>query len=171
MGLLEPESGQLEIGGIPLVGLGTRSYRKNVAAVMQSDSLFSGSVRENIAFCDASPDFTKIKEACAQAEIHADIVSSPMGYDSLIGDMGSSLSGGQQQRILIARALYQSPKALFLDEGTAHVDSANEQKIMRNLKLIELTCVYVTHNPDLLEFADQVVEWSGPNQITVSQRR
>ncbi len=168
MGLLEPESGQLKIDGIPLVGLGTRSYRKNVAAVMQSDSLFTGSIRENVAFFDSSPDFAKIKEACEQAEIHADIVASPMGYDSLIGDMGSSLSGGQQQRILIARALYQSPKILFLDEGTAHVDSATEQKIMRNLKSQDLTCVYVTHNPDLLNFADQIVEWAGFDEITVS---
>jgi ATP-binding cassette subfamily B protein RaxB len=168
MGLLEPESGQLEIDGIPLVGLGTRSYRKNIAAVMQSDSLFSGSVRENIVFFDASPDLAKIKEACEQAEIHADIVSSPMGYDSLIGDMGSSLSGGQQQRILIARALYQCPKILFLDEGTAHVDSATEQKIMSNLKSRGLTCVYVTHNPDLLNFADQIVEWTGFNELNVT---
>lgn len=91
-----------------------------------------------------------------------------MGYYSLIGDMGSSLSGGQQQRILIARALYQSPKILFLDEGTAHVDSATEQKIMRNLKSQDLTCVYVTHNPDLLNFADQIVEWAGFDEITVS---
>ena len=135
---------------------------------MQSDSLFSGSARENIVFFDASPDLAKIKEACEQAEIHADIVSSPMGYDSLIGDMGSSLSGGQQQRILIARALYQCPKILFLDEGTAHVDSATEQKIMSNLKSRGLTCVYVTHNPDLLNFADQIVEWTGFNELNVT---
>ena len=91
MGLFEPESEQLKIDGIPVVGLGTRSYRKNVDAVMQSDSLFTGSIRESVAFFDSSPDFAKIKEACEQAETHADIVASPMGYDSLIGDMGCSL--------------------------------------------------------------------------------
>ena len=167
MGPLEPETGVLEVDGIPLSGLGARSYRRSIAAVMQSDSLFSGSIRENIAFFDASPDFNLIREACQQAEIHAEILLSPMGYDSLIGDMGSSLSGGQQQRLLIARALYQNPRILFLDEGTAHVDSAKEEKIMSNLKLKGLTCIFVTHNPELLKFADTIVEWTGPNQIRV----
>ena len=148
MGLLEPESGQLEIDGIPLVGLGTRSYRKNIAAVMQSDSLFSGSVRENIVFFDASPDLAKIKEACEQAEIHADIVSSPMGYDSLIGDMGSSLSGGQQQRLCIARAVATEPEVLLMDEPCSALDpiaTAQVEELIDDLRK-RYCVVIVTHS-------------------------
>jgi ATP-binding cassette subfamily B protein RaxB len=97
---------------------------------------------------------------CKQVNVHDEILKTPMGYDSLIGDMGSSLSMGQQQRLLMARALYRKPKILFLDEGTAHVDALSEKTIMQNLKSLDITVVYVTHNESILEYADKTVIWN-----------
>jgi ATP-binding cassette subfamily B protein RaxB len=91
-----------------------------------------------------------------------------MGYESLIGDMGTALSQGQQQRLLLARALYTEPRILFLDEGTAHIDAINEHKIMATLKSLSITCIYVTHNPELLQYADQIIHWHSPGHIEVS---
>ena len=81
----------------------------------------------------------------------------PMGYDSVIGDMGTALSMGQQQRILIARALYSQPRIILLDEGTAHVDTETETRIMNNIKKLAVSCVYISHNKNLLRFADKIV--------------
>jgi ATP-binding cassette subfamily B protein RaxB len=72
----------------------------------------------------------------------------PMTYNSLIGDMGSSLSGGQKQRVMLARALYRQPRILFMDEGTAHLDVANERHITKSLKALDITRISVAHRPD-----------------------
>jgi ATP-binding cassette subfamily B protein RaxB len=76
---------------------------------------------------------------CAKMScIHDELLKMPMGYNTLMGDMGSSLAGGQKQRILLARALYRRPKILFLDEATAHVDSETEKRISANLRTLSV---------------------------------
>ena len=160
VGLLQPSKGKVLIDGLPLNVLGQKTYRKNVAALMQDDCLFSGSLSENISFFDLVPDHERIQEVCKQVNIHDEILQTPMGYDSLIGDMGSSLSMGQQQRVLLARALYRRPKILFLDEGTAHVDALGEETIMKNLKSLDITVVYITHNEDILKYANKTIIWN-----------
>jgi len=161
MGLVVPTQGDVWVDGMLLESIGHRSYRHHTAAVMQNDVLFSGSLRENISFFETSPDTQRIYSMAKLACIHDDIVSAPMGYDSLVGDMGSSLSVGQQQRVLLARALYRQPKILFLDEGTAHVDHETELQIMQNLKDLKITCLFVTHNEKLTRFAEQIIYWDG----------
>ena len=95
---------------------------------------------------------------CVQlAGIHAELMSMPMTYNSLVGDMGSSLSGGQKQRVLLARALYREPSILFLDEGTAHLDLENERFINASLRQLHITRVSVAHRPDMVTGADKVV--------------
>ena len=168
MGLLPPTSGEIFIDGYPLKNLGQPSFRQATASVMQGDVLFTGSIKENITFFDLTPDLDKIQEACEIACIHNDILDAPMGYDALVGDMGSSLSAGQQQRLLIARALYRSPSFLFLDEGTAHVDAQVEHNIMSAIKNQELTCIYVTHTPEMLRYADKVIRWEN-SEFTVKE--
>ncbi len=93
----------------------------------------------------------------------------PMGFDSLIGDMGSALSMGQQQRILLARALYKKPKILFLDEGTAHIDAESEDALFREIVKMNITCVFTTHKMDLFEFADQILIFE-KNGVSLTHR-
>jgi ATP-binding cassette, subfamily B, bacterial CvaB/MchF/RaxB len=81
----------------------------------------------------------------------------PMSYNSLIGDMGSSLSSGQKQRVLLARALYRRPKILFLDEGTAHLDTEKEREINANLRHLKMTRVSIAHRPEITQGADMIV--------------
>lgn len=81
----------------------------------------------------------------------------PMGYHSLIGDMGSSLSGGQKQRIILARALYRQPKLLFLDEATSHLDVTRERLVNEAVKHLQLTKVIVAHRPETIASADRVL--------------
>ncbi|WP_445503122.1 cysteine peptidase family C39 domain-containing protein [Microvirga sp. G4-2] len=84
-------------------------------------------------------------------------IYSPVAYNTLIGDMGSSLSGGQKQRVLLARALYRQPKILFLDEGTAHLDVENERHINEGLRSLAITRISVAHRPETMAGADQIL--------------
>lgn len=157
LGLLEPSAGQVLIDGVPLATFGARAYRDQVAGVMQEDHLLSGSIAENICFLDAVFDERRLVESAVRAGIHDEILGMPMGYESLIGDMGSSLSGGQKQRILLARALYRQPRVLFLDEGTAHLDLRNERLVNESLRQLAMTRVSVAHRPEISCGADMVV--------------
>ncbi|MCZ6502157.1 MAG: peptidase domain-containing ABC transporter [Gammaproteobacteria bacterium] len=168
MGLSNTTDGQILVDGQPLSKTILRSYRGAISAVTQEDELFSGSLKDNITFFDLSADADRILQAARHAEIHEDILRMTMGYESLIGDMGTALSEGQQQRLLLARALYNQPRILFLDEGTAHIDAQIEMKIMDTLKSLNITCIYVTHNPNLLQYADQVIQWHHGGDIEVS---
>jgi ATP-binding cassette subfamily B protein RaxB len=160
LGLLEPTSGEVLVDGVPLSTVGARAYREQVGAVMQEDQLLSGSLADNICFFDPGYDQDRMIECARLAGVHDEIMAMPMTYNSLIGDMGSSLSGGQKQRVLLARALYRQPKLLFLDEGTAHLDTDNEAEVNRNLRGLSMTRINVAHRPGISTAADQVF-WVG----------
>jgi ATP-binding cassette subfamily B protein RaxB len=164
LGLLEPTSGDVLIDGIPLRVLGARLYREQVAAVMQEDQLLSGSIADNICFFDPTFDQEWMIECARLAGIHDEIMMMPMAYNSLIGDMGTSLSGGQKQRILLARALYKRPKILFLDEGTAHLDTDNERHINQSLRSLDMTRVSVAHRPEITSGADRILRIDPPRR-------
>ena len=157
LGLLEPSSGEILVGGIQLRQLGLRSFRAMVATVMQDDQLFAGSVADNICTFDPSPDHERI-EACARlASIHGEIGTMPMRYHTLVGDIGSGLSGGQKQRLLLARALYKNPKILVLDEATSHLDLGNEQQVNASIRHLALTRIVVAHRPETIAMAQRVI--------------
>jgi ATP-binding cassette, subfamily B, bacterial CvaB/MchF/RaxB len=125
--------------------------------VMQEDTLLAGSILDNITFFDVQADPARA-EACAKlAAVHGDITRMPMGYQTLVGDMGSSLSGGQKQRVLLARALYKQPKVLALDEATSHLDIANEKLVTQELARMQITRIIVAHRPETIAGAQRVV--------------
>ena len=174
LGLLEPTSGEVLIDGLPLGQIGPRVYREHIGAVMQEDQLLSGSIADNICFFETTFDQQWMIECAQIAGIHDDIMAMPMSYNSLIGDMGSSLSSGQKQRVLLARALYRRPKILFLDEGTAHLDTDKEREINANLQHLNMTRVSIAHRPEIAHGADMIIRLSTaaqPSQVGVIDRR
>ncbi len=157
LGLLKPETGTILVDGYDIRKVGLRTYRNLIGTVMQNDQLLSGSIADNICFFDSDFDQEWIEQCAQMAAIHQDIMAMPMGYHTLIGDMGSSLSGGQKQRLLLARALYKRPKILFLDEATSHLDVGLESVVNRTVKKLNITRIIIAHRPDTIAMADRVV--------------
>lgn len=165
LGILKPTEGEVLVGGVNIASLGT-SYRDLVGAVMQEDELFAGSVADNICFFDLEPDRERL-EACARlAAIEADILSMPMGYNTLIGDMGTVLSGGQKQRVLLARALYKQPRILALDEATSHLDVDRERSVNEAVRGLKLTRICIAHRAETIAMSGRVIALWGPDAST-----
>ncbi|NYE28524.1 ATP-binding cassette subfamily B protein RaxB [Rhodanobacter sp. K2T2] len=157
LGLLQPERGEVLFGGIDIRKLGLGTYRQMIGAVMQDDQLFAGSVADNISFFDTDATPTKIEAAARLAAIHDDIAAMPMGYQSLVGDMGSSLSGGQKQRVILARVLYRQPRLLVLDEATSHLDMERERLVNEAVQQINVTRIVIAHRPETLASANKII--------------
>jgi ATP-binding cassette subfamily B protein RaxB len=156
-GLLRPTTGTVLIDDVPLQALGLEAYRAQIGCVLQDDRLFAGSIAENITGFSPSPDPERIQQVARLAAIHEEITRMPMGYDTLVGDMGSSLSGGQVQRIVMARALYRNPRILLLDEATSHLDEENERAINEAIRRLTISRVIVAHRRSTLDMADRIV--------------
>lgn len=160
-GLLRPTRGEILVNGIPLTQFGLAQYRSILGVVMQDDNLFAGSIAENICFFSDRPNRQLIEDCAMLAAIHDDIAAMPMGYSTLIGDMGTVLSGGQKQRVLLARALYRWPALLLLDEATSHLDVEKEKAVNTALKASGLTRVSIAHRPETIRAADRIIELAG----------
>jgi ATP-binding cassette subfamily B protein RaxB len=156
-GLLQPTSGAVLLDDVPLKALGLEYYRSQIGCVLQNDQLFAGSIADNIAAFSPNLDPERIQHAAKLAAIHGEILRMPMGYETLVGDMGSSLSGGQMQRIVLARALYRGPRILLLDEATSHLDEENERAINSAIRLLTIARVIVAHRRSTIDMADRVV--------------
>jgi ATP-binding cassette subfamily B protein RaxB len=161
LGLLAPTDGKILAGGIDIQKLGIDRYRKLVGTVMQDDQLFAGSIADNISFFDPSPDQGAIERYARLAAVHEDINAMPMGYNTLIGDMGAALSGGQKQRILLARALYKQPRILFLDEATSALDVQKERAVNEAVRSLNLTRILIAHRPETIASAERVIVLQG----------
>ncbi|KWE44663.1 ABC transporter [Burkholderia ubonensis] len=157
LGLLDPHEGTIAVDGVDIRHLGLQHYRDRIGCVMQDDILFAGSIADNICFFDLDPDLARIEEAARLAQIHDDIAAMPMGYQSLVGDMGSSLSGGQCQRVLLARALYRRPDILVLDEATSHLDVARELAINEAVSAMPITRILIAHRPETIRSAERAL--------------
>ena len=167
-GLLAPTEGEVLVNGEPLARLGLEQYRAMLGVVMQDDQLFAGSIADNICFFNPRPDLGLIAECADKAAVHDDIAAMPMGYDTLIGDMGTVLSGGQKQRVLIARALYREPGVLLFDEATSHLDVARERAVNSALRAMRLTRIVIAHRPETIKASDRVIELRGGRLSEVS---
>ncbi|MGV8927172.1 MAG: peptidase domain-containing ABC transporter [Ewingella sp.] len=158
LGLLKPDSGDICVDDIDQNKLVMTYYRDLIGSVMQSDILFAGSIIDNISFFDTNLDRAHVEKVARIAQIHGDIMAMPMGYNSMVGDMGSSLSGGQIQRVILARALYRKPRILILDEATSHLDVARESAINDAIKHMNITRVIIAHRPETILSADRIIQ-------------
>jgi ATP-binding cassette subfamily B protein RaxB len=158
LGMHLPTGGEVLIDGRPLAALGRRHWRAAVGTVLQDDVLFAGSLADNIAFFAPEVDMARVQECAQLAAIHDDIEAMPMGYATLVGDMGTVLSGGQRQRVLLARALYKRPAVLLLDEATSALDVVGEAKVNEAVRQLRLTRIIVAHRPQTIASADRVIE-------------
>jgi ATP-binding cassette, subfamily B, bacterial CvaB/MchF/RaxB len=157
LGMLKPCSGRILIDGIDLAEVQRADFLAIVGAVLQEDTLFSGTLASNIAFSNESIDYSAAREAAILAQIHDEIEDMTMGYATVISSMGDSLSGGQRQRLLLARALYKAPKILLLDEATSHLDLPCEREVVRNLAKMPLTRIMIAHREETIRRADRVL--------------
>lgn len=169
LGLLKPEKGTLYVNDIDHIKLGMVHYRDLIGSVMQSDILFAGSIMDNISFFDADLDQRHVEKVARIAQIHEDIIAMPMGYNSMVGDMGSSLSGGQIQRVILARALYRKPRLLILDEATSHLDVAKESAINVAIKHMAMTRIIIAHRPETILSADRIIQICNHGVVEVSR--
>jgi ATP-binding cassette, subfamily B, bacterial CvaB/MchF/RaxB len=156
-GLIRPSHGEILIDGEPLARIGVESYRAMIGVVMQDDQLFAGSIADNISFFSERPDHERVTWCARQAAIHDDIITMPMGYGTLIGDMGTVLSGGQKQRVVIARALYRQPQVLLLDEATSHLDVEREKQVNAAFGAMRITRVVIAHRPETIRMSGRVI--------------
>jgi ATP-binding cassette subfamily B protein RaxB len=161
LGLLAPTGGQVLVGGVDIQKLGVDACRRLVGTVMQDDPLFAGSIADNVSFFDPAPSHEAIERCTRLAAVHDDIAAMPMGYHTLIGDMGAALSGGQRQRILLARALYKQPSILFLDEATSALDVQRERQVNEAIRGLDLTRILIAHRPETIASAGRVIVLQG----------
>ncbi len=157
LGLYVPTQGEIRYDGIPMRSMNLQSLRSRWGTVLQDPLLFSSSVRDNIAFHDASLPIDDVIRAAQIAEIDADILDMPMGFETRIDEGGSSLSGGQRQRLAIARAVANRPRLLLLDEATSDLDVVTESMVDRNLDELTCTRIVIAHRLSTVRNADVIV--------------
>lgn len=157
LGFSTVQQGKVLVDGMDISSFGVQHFRSQIAAVMQNDQLLSGSIMDNICFFSPKPDIEQAMQCAELVAIHQDIAAMPMGYNTLIGDMGSALSGGQKQRLLIARALYHKPRVLVLDEATSHLDVMLEARVNQAIRQLQIGRIMVAHRPDTILTADRIL--------------
>ncbi|MCD1258315.1 ABC transporter ATP-binding protein [Paenibacillus athensensis] len=159
IGFYKPTQGQIRIDGVPLEELDIQEYRKSLAVVLQTNILFSGTIRENITYGLQGITDEKLWEVIDMTNLRDVIEALPSGVDTLIGEHGGKLSGGQRQRIAIARALIRDPRIIILDEATSALDNKSEHHVQTAMKrLIEgRTTFIVAHRLSTIRDADRIV--------------
>jgi subfamily B ATP-binding cassette protein HlyB/CyaB len=159
VGFYPPTEGKILVDGYDMNVIDKDYYRAQVGYVMQSNLLFSGTIAENIASGDDSPDRRRIEEVAKMADAHAFISKMPLAYEQVVGERGIGLSGGQVQRLCIARALYHDPRLLVFDEATSALDTQSESNIIANMQAILAgrTAVIIAHRLSTIMRADKIV--------------
>jgi subfamily B ATP-binding cassette protein HlyB/CyaB len=157
--LYTPEQGRLLVDGIDISLIDAAQLRRQVGVVLQENLLFNRSVRENIAISDPAAPIEAVVRVAQLAGAHEFISELTEGYDTIVGEQGSSLSGGQRQRIAIARALFTNPRILILDEATSALDYESEAIIQRNMAAIckGRTVLIIAHRLSAVRHANRII--------------
>ncbi|WP_231509143.1 peptidase domain-containing ABC transporter [Streptosporangium roseum] len=156
LGLYQPVEGEVRYDGVPAAELDPRWLRGRFGVVTQEPHLFTGTIRENIGLTVPGASLEQVVAAARLARVHDDIMTMPMGYETMLTE-GSGLSGGQRQRIALARALLPRPRVLLLDEATSHLDTATEAAIEENLARLTQTRIVIAHRLSTVRDADQIL--------------
>jgi ATP-binding cassette, subfamily B, bacterial len=157
VGLYAPTIGRICYDGVDLTQLDMTTLRRQIGVVTQQAQLFLGSIRSNIALSDPSLPQHRVIRAATVAQMHDEIMSMPMGYDTPLIDRGASLSGGQQQRVSLARALITQPRILVLDEATSQLDAATERAVQDQLAVLPCTRIVIAHRLSTIMRADRIL--------------
>jgi subfamily B ATP-binding cassette protein HlyB/CyaB len=157
--LYVPESGRVLVDGVDLAMVDSSWLRRQMGIVLQDNILFNRSIRDNIALAEPGIPNDRVVAAATLAGAHEFILELPEGYDTIVGERGSTLSGGQRQRIAIARALLTEPRVLIFDEATSALDYESEQNFQRNLAHIAVgrTVLIIAHRLSTVRFADRIL--------------
>ena len=157
--LYSPEQGRLLVDGIDISLIDAAQLRRQVGVVLQENTLFNRSVRENIAVVDPAAPLEAVMHAAQLAGAHEFISELPEGYDTMVGEQGASLSGGQRQRIAIARALFTHPRILIFDEATSALDYESEAIVQRNMAHIckGRTVFIIAHRLSAVRHANRII--------------
>ena len=157
--LYVPESGRVLVDGVDLAMVDLSWLRRQIGVVLQENVLFNCTIRDNIALADPAMPMERVIEAAMLAGAHDFILELPEGYDTVVGERGSSLSGGQRQRIAIARALITDPRILILDEATSALDYESERAIQQNMRRISAgrTVFVIAHRLSTVRNASRII--------------
>jgi ATP-binding cassette, subfamily B, bacterial len=159
--LHQPTSGQIRYDDQPLHRLDRKALRRQLGVVMQEVFLFSGSIRQNLAFGQNDLTLEALLEATRLACIDRDIAHMPMDFETMVAEGGAGLSGGQRQRLALARALARKPAVLLLDEATSHLDTTTEAQIEQNLRQVGCTQIVIAHRLSTIQQADLILVMEG----------
>src|SRR5699024_11031860 len=152
-----PDQGTIYIDQEPIVSYPIDTLRKSIGYVPQSPLLFSGSIRENIAWGKKGATLDEVKQAAKDAKIHDTITNLTDQYETRVGQRGVNLSGGQKQRISIARALIRNPKILMLDDSTSALDLQTEAKLLEAIQTYQCTTFMITQKISTAQQADYIL--------------
>lgn len=154
-----PGKGQVFFDGVPAASISLPDLRRQVAVVWQEVSLLNGTIWDNLTLGVENPTRAQVDDAVRLCRLDDLLADLPLGYDTPVGEWGSTLSGGQRQRLSLARAVVRDAPVLLLDEATSNVDMATETEILRDLfaRLRGKTVVYVTHRVSTAALADQII--------------
>jgi subfamily B ATP-binding cassette protein HlyB/CyaB len=157
--LYVPERGRVLVDGMDLALADVSSLRRQIGVVLQDNMLFNRSIRENIALSDPGAPLEAVMHAATMAGAHEFILELPEGYDTMVGEHGTSLSGGQRQRVAIARALIGNPRILIFDEATSALDYESERIIQQNMQSIcaGRTVIIIAHRLSAVRDANRIL--------------
>jgi ATP-binding cassette, subfamily B, beta-glucan exporter len=161
--LWDPTEGRITIDNQDLRDVTLDSLRANIGVVFQESLLFNRTIRDNLLVGREDASDEEIQHACSMADAHEFIIRQPHGYDTMVGERGTTLSGGQRQRLAIARALLKNPPILILDEATSALDAATEAKVSRALKTLMAgrTTFIIAHRLSTVRDADEILVFDG----------